>query len=89
MIKLNCDLQIPVVVTTNKTRCDIYVPDFNITIHGKDFVEAMASTILKASSIYYYNLERNIAFDLNTTYAEAEALCKGRNTFATFATLTR
>ena len=51
MIKLNCDLQIPVVVTKNKTRCDIYVPDFNMTVHGKYFVEAMASTILKASSI--------------------------------------
>ena len=89
MIRLNCDLQIPVVVTTGKDKCDIFVPDFDMTIHGRDFVEAMANTILKASSVYYYNLERNITFNLNTTYQEAEALCKGRNSFATFATLTR
>lgn len=89
MIRLNVELQIPVVVTNAKDHCDIYVPDFKITVHGCDFVDAMANTILKASSIYYYNLERNIAFSLDTTYTEAEKLCKGKNMFATFATLTR
>ena len=82
------DIQIPVVVTTDKSGCDIFVPDLSITIHGIDFVDAMSNAILKSSAIYYYNLDRNLRFKLITTYEQAEAMCKKRNQFATYVNLT-
>lgn len=89
MLHIKQDLQIPVVVTQDKSgTCDIYVPDLEVTIHGKDYVDAVASAILKCSAIYYYNLERNLKFKFSTTYVQAEKMCKHKNSFATYIGLT-
>lgn len=81
------DIQVPVVVTNDKHHCDIYVPDFGLTIHGIDFVDAFSNAILKVSAIYYYNLDRNLQFEMKYTYQDAENLCK-KNQFATYIGLT-
>lgn len=87
MLKINSDLQIPVVVTP-KAGCNIYIPDFKMTVHGENYVEAFADAIFKASAIYYYNLERNLKFQLNTTYEAAEQMCTEKGSFVTFICLT-
>lgn len=87
MISLRNDIHIPVLVTSMHDACDVYVPDLNITVHGKDYVDALANAMLKASAIYYYNKERNLSFPLETTYEQVEKMCKGRKQFATFIEL--
>jgi len=87
--RIRKDFQIPVVITHTKHKCDIYVPDFEVTIHGDDYVDAISNAIMKISAIYYYNLERNLTINLTTTYADAEKLCNNkRNSFATYIALT-
>ena len=89
MIRIDTNLQIPIVVTTDKSgACDIFVPDFKMTIHGSDYVEAQAEAILKASAIYYYNLERNVKWELKETYDSATKHLKKKNSFVTFMGLT-
>ena len=88
MITCRDDIQIPGIVTNEKDNCSIYIPDFKITIHGSDFVEALANAVLSASAIYYYNLDRNLRLKLDTTYQDADAMCTKNNQFATFVTLT-
>ena len=87
-LHVNSDLLIPVLVTKSKKHCDIYIPDLDITIHGSDYVDAISNAILKASAIYYYNLDRNLRFEFKYTYADVERLCKSRGQFATFINLT-
>lgn len=89
---LVCDenLQIPVVVTQEKTGVTaMYIPDFNFTVHGSDYIEAHAHAVMYASAIYYYNVERNIKFNLTATYEDAERLIEKKNSFATFICLTK
>lgn len=81
------DIQVPVVVTTPGNRCDIYVPDLEMTIHGSDYVEAFANATLKASAVYFYNLERNLKFDLKTKFTQASNLADKVNGFATYIKL--
>lgn len=77
------DIQIPVVIMHTKMYCDIYIPDMEITIHGRDYVDTISNAIMKASAIYYYNLERNIQIQFTTTYQQAESMCK-RGAFASY-----
>ena len=89
IFRINEDLQLPVVVKTQKKgSVNIYIPDLEITIHGADLVSALAEAILKSSAIYYYNIERNVRFEFKTTFAQCEKLCTGKD-FATFIGLTR
>lgn len=89
MFQFKKNIQVPVVVTTYKGgKCDIYIPDLNMTVHGIDYVDAQANAILKCSAIYYYNLERNVKFSFDTTYADAEKMCINDNQFATFVSIT-
>lgn len=81
------NLAIPVLITKKRNSCDIYIPDLAITVHGEDYVDAIANAILKASAIYYYNLDRNLQFKLTHTYADVEAMCRHKQ-FATFINLT-
>lgn len=87
-LHLSGDLNIPVLVTKTRTECNIYIPDLEITIHGRDYVEAISNAILKASAIYYYNLDRNLKFEFSTTYADVDKMCKHRGQFATYINLT-
>ena len=87
-ITIKKDLQIPVVIQHTKTMCEVYIPDFSMTVHGTDYVDASADATMKASAVYYYNLERNLRLELKTTYTEAEAMCKAKGSFATFICLT-
>ena len=83
------DIQLPVVITHDSTHCDIYIPDLDITVHGRDYVDAISNAIMKASAIYYYNLERNVTFELKTTYNDVECICKKMHgSFATYIALT-
>lgn len=89
MISVDPNLQIPIVVTTAKSgKCDIFIPDFQMTVHGFDYVDAQANAILKASAVYYYNMERNVAMELKETYMSAQKHCKKKNSFVTFMQLT-
>lgn len=81
------EIQVPVVITTPGTRCDVFVPDLEVTIHGSDYVEAIANAILKASAIYFYNLERNLQFRFETSFAKASAIADKKDGFATFIKL--
>lgn len=83
-MRISSELQIPVIIDHDSKHCDIYIPDFEITIHGHDYVDAISNAIFKASAIYYYNLERNLKFELKTTYQMAEAMCKKKSSFATY-----
>ena len=86
--KAKKSIQIPVVITHDANHCDIFIPDLSMTIHGQDYVDAISNATLKASAIYYYNLERNLRFELTTTYADAEKLCDAKGSFATYIALT-
>lgn len=89
IFRINEELQLPVIVQNKKKgNVDIYIPDLEITVHGKDLVSAMAEAILKSSAIYYYNIERNVRFEFKTTFSQCERLCAGKD-FATFIGLTR
>lgn len=82
------DLQVPVVISHNRNKCNVYIPDFNMTVHGIDYVDTLARAIASASAIYYYNSDRNLKMNLTTTFAQAEAMCKSDGSFATFICLT-
>ena len=82
------NIQIPVVITHDTNYCDIFIPDLHMTIHGIDYIDALANAHLHASAIYFYNIERNVKLDLKTTYADAERMCKRNGSFATFISLT-
>lgn len=84
MIQTSKDIQIPVIVTPAKDTCTAFVPDLNVTIHGRDVVESLALCINYAGAIYFYNLERNSKLNLSTTYEAAEKLCKNRKSFVTY-----
>lgn len=85
MLKFSNDIQVPVVCTQNNDgTAEVFVPDLNMKCYGEDFTDALASTILKVSAIYYYNKERNIDLKFRTTYEDAMAIC-GKNSFVTFA----
>lgn len=79
--------QIPVIIRSVGKACDVVIPDFNITVHGKDFIEAFATAASTVAAIYYYNLDRNVEIQLNTTYAEVERKCSAKNEFPTFLPL--
>lgn len=89
MINTDTNIQIPVVVVPVKDKCDVLIPDLNVTIHGRDIVEALALSISYVSAIYYYNVERNYRLNLSTTYEQALALCPNRKSFATYIGLTK
>lgn len=80
---------IPIVVIEHKhSGFEIYSPDFDMSVYGKDYITAIASATHKMSAIYFYNLERNYKFELNSTLEDAEKLV-GRNTnrFSSYTTL--
>ncbi len=81
---------IPIVVIEHKhLGFEIYSPDFDMSVYGKDYITAIASATHKMSAIYFYNLERNYQFELNSTLEDAEKLV-GRHTnmFSSYTTLT-
>lgn len=88
MIHVLDNVQIPVVVLPTRGKFDIYVPDFDMTVHGASMMEAMAQAMTYASAIYYYNKERSVNFSLSTKYEDAQKFCKGRKSFVTFINLT-
>lgn len=88
MIEMNKDLQIPVVITHTDKYCDVFVPDLNITVHGRDYVDAIANAIYNASAIYYYSLERDLQITLDTTYEEAMEKRKSKQDFVMYVCLT-
>lgn len=81
-------IPIPVVVKElAHGRFEIYIPDFDMSVYGDNYVEAITSATFKVSAIYFYNLERNNCYKLSYTYEQAEAMCKKSNCFATYTTL--
>lgn len=89
MISTKTNIQIPVVVIPTKTECTVFIPDLNVTIHGRDIVEALALSISYASAIYFYNVERNIKLPMDTTYEQAEEKCPSRKSFVTYIGLSK
>lgn len=82
------EIQIPIIIKPGKTQCDIYIPDLDMTVHGTDYVDAIANASMKASAVYFYNLERNIALEFKHTYASVEELAKkNKRWFATYIAL--
>lgn len=77
-------VQVPVIITHKRKSCDIYIPDFEITVHGKDYVDTLASAIMTTSAVYYYNLERNLKMSLTTRFEDAEKLCTHASSFVSF-----
>lgn len=84
----NNELHVVCIITQTKQSCDVYVPDFKITAHGIDFVEALANAILSTSAIYFYNRDKNVTIKLKTSFEDAEKMCENKNQFATVLTLT-
>lgn len=80
-------IEIPVVVTQLKDGYSVFVPDLSMKVYGYDYIDAMSSAILKASAVYFYNLERDLHFDLKTKFAEAEQMCTDGHSYATFIAL--
>lgn len=81
------NIQVPAVCKQLKDgSIDVYVPDFSLTTHGEDFIDALAKANLCCSAIYFYNLERNVKYPLTTKYDDAEKLCDNKS-FATFICL--
>ena len=89
MVVWDSSVHVPVIVESSDNHCDIYIPDLEITIHGSDYISAIANAVLKCSAIYYYNLERNLPFNIKKSYAEVEelALKRGKGCFATYMCL--
>lgn len=89
-IRFDKNLQVPAIVTMTKVGCSVDVPDLNITIHGRDYLEALANAMLNVSAIYYYSHEHNLSMNLSKTYQEVEAMAFARNdgSFATYLGLT-
>lgn len=91
MLKLRKDIHVPVLCTLNKDMsCDIVVPDLQITVHGKDYIEALSNAMFYVSSIYYYNKERYHDIAFSYLYSEVEDMCSkySQNTIATVINLT-
>ena len=82
---LRKDIQIPVVIQRDNRHCDIYIPDLDMTVHGRDYVDTISKAIMTASAVYYYNLERNLQIKFKTPYAEVEKMClKHHGSFASY-----
>lgn len=81
--------RVPVIVKTMKSSCDIFIPDLDMTVHGRDFISAAANAVLKCTAIYYYSLQHNLPCELNSPYNEVErlALKEGKGCFATLLSL--
>ena len=88
-MKVNNEIQIPVIATPTKKACEVLIPDLNLKVEGRDLVEALALSISYVSAIYYYNIEHNCKFDLNTTYEQAESMCKSKHSFVTYIGLVK
>ena len=80
---------IPIVVIERAHESyEIYSPDFDLSVYGDNYIEAITSATFKISAIYYYNAERNSFYKLKCTYNDADAIAaKKRNAFATYTTL--
>ena len=48
------EIQIPVIIKRDNKSCDVYIPDLDMTIHGDDFVSAIANASMKASAVYFW-----------------------------------
>ena len=62
----------------------IKIPDLNIIALGRDFNTAMLTAKQTATAVYYYNLDRDVKIDFNTTYNEAESKLAKDTQFVTF-----
>lgn len=83
------EIQVPVIVKRLSSGCDVFIPDLQITIHGQDFVDAIANASMKASAVYFYNYERNTKLPFTKTYAEVDAMSRRhKNWFTTYIALT-
>ena len=82
------ETHVPVVVTPQRDgSVDLYIPDMEVTIHGKNYVDVYAKTVMVMTSYSYFCVERNIDFSFKADYSEVEAALtkKRRNkSFATF-----
>ena len=89
MVTWDKETRVPVIIQTGKGSVDITIPDLEMTVHGTDYLSAIALAVLRSSAVYYYNLEHNLPTTLNHSYAEVErmALKKGKGAFATLLRL--
>ena len=85
MVEVTSDLQVPVRVTQmpEKKRCDVYIPDLNMTIHGTTYTNAMAEAVLKMTAYYYYCKDRNHELTFSNTYESVADMCDDTD-FVTF-----
>lgn len=88
MVEQTVDLQIPVRVKQipDKEKCDIYIPDLNMTVHGTTYTNAMAEAVLKTTAYYYYCKDRNHKLKFENTYETVAATCSGTS-FVTFISI--
>ena len=86
MVVGNTDIQVPVMVDFNdeEGKCDITIPDMNMTIHGTSYTAAVADAVLKMSAYYYYCADRNIKLTFTHTYESVAAMCDDATEFVTF-----
>lgn len=89
MVKWDSNLRVPAIIEADAKHCDIYIPDLEITIHGRDYISAVANAVTKCTAIYYYFVEHNLPFNLTKKYADVEmmALERGNGCFATYMQL--
>lgn len=79
---------VPVTVKLNKdTSCDIFIPDFHVTVHGHDYIDAMANAACLVNAVVYFNEEHNITTPLDTSYDDVQRLCENDDRFPSYIRL--
>ena len=82
------EAHVPIAVKLKKdTTCDIYIPDFHVTVHGQDYIAAMANAACLVNAVCYFNEEHNITTPLNTTYEEMQEMCANDDRFPSYIRL--
>lgn len=81
----NNKIRVPIVVKQLKPKkLTAYIPDFDVTVHGEDYVEIVANASVVASAIYVFYRERNLDCHLRTSLTDADNLAmKDKKSFAT------
>lgn len=88
MLQQERNNQLVVVTTTYKNgKCDVFIPDMHITVHGDDALSALAEATATATALYFYHADRGVRLPLTTTYSQAEELCTRKESFPTYLAL--
>ena len=72
-----------VAVIVDSKGVSIHIPDLDMIQHGPDYVTAFADACMHVEAIHAYNASRGITQEIQTTFEDVAAMCKGKEDFTT------